>query len=74
VVSSNRWLDTTCAVLCEFDSGAFAQAIIALANDAERRHELSKNAFRLYCEKYNFSVFKELLDTTYSELLAPAIK
>ena len=70
--ANQRLLNEKCAVLCPFEAGAFAAAILKLSADPGRRAALSAQARRLYREQYNFPMFRDRLGKTYAALLAAA--
>jgi glycosyltransferase involved in cell wall biosynthesis len=65
-VANQRLLDQSNAVLCEFNTAAFSEAIIKLVDDVETRKSLGERGYQLYLEKYNFSVFTDQLAKAYN--------
>ncbi len=69
-VESNRLLlDETTAVLAAPEPVAFADAIAALAMDAEKREALGRAGRHLYETRYNFKEYSRRLDNCYSYVL-----
>ena len=67
---ANRFiLDSSCASLCDFSDQGFADAIVELVNDSEKRQRIAARARALYEEKYNFRVFAHLLGDAYETVL-----
>ena len=61
-------LDETTAELTPLTAEGFADGIVRLARDSERRARLAANCRRLIDERYNFNVFRENLKTVYDGL------
>ncbi len=62
-------MDQDCAKLCEFEASAFSDAIVSLAKDDGERARLATQARKKYEDKFNFSVFTELLGRAYTNVL-----
>lgn len=66
--ANKRLLNDDNAMLCDFNAADFAQEILTLANDEEKRNEIRLNAYKLYQTHYNFSTFKSSIDEAYGVL------
>ena len=67
---ANRYiLDSSCASLCDFSDRGFADAILELVHDPEKRLRIAAQARSLYEEKFNFRVFACLLGDAYKLIL-----
>ena len=71
-IANQRLLNQDNAELCEFESDAFAAAILRLAENRERRQALGRNGQSAYRETYNFEVFKSQLKDAYDQVLGPS--
>jgi glycosyltransferase involved in cell wall biosynthesis len=69
-IANQKLLNESNAVLCPFDAGKFADAIVSLADDPGRRKQLGENAYSLYQSTHNFSVFKDQLNAAYQAVLS----
>ena len=68
--AANRFiLDSSCAILSEFSERGFADAILELVNDTDKRQSIAARARSLYEEKFNFTVFSRLLSDAYEAVL-----
>ncbi len=68
-VANQRLLNDQNAVLCAFQSDAFADSILWLAQNPNSRTTMGQNGYEEYKEKYNFSVFRQQLALAYQTLL-----
>ena len=68
-VPANRLLlNESNACLCKPDARSFADGILQLAADEDRRRTLGAVGYALYQKKYNYTVFKQQLFTAYRDL------
>lgn len=66
---ANRFiLDTSCAILSDFSHHDFAEAILDLATNTDKREAIASRGRQLYEEKFNFTVFTRLLGDAYDAM------
>ena len=69
-IANQKLLNETNAALCPFDAGDFADNILSLVDDPNRRKRLGENAYSLYQSTHNYSVFKDQLEDAYQSELS----
>ncbi len=66
---ANRFiLDSSCAILSDFSDKSFAEAILDLVVNTDKREAIASRGRQLHEEKFNFSVFTRLLGDAYDTM------
>jgi len=66
---ANRFiLDSSCAILSDFSDQGFAEAILDLVADSDKREAIALRGRQLHEEKFNFTVFTRLLGDAYDTM------
>lgn len=67
-------LDPSCARLCRFDAGDFADAIGDLIEHPDKRRSLAQEGLDRYRTRYNFNLFRAQLAHVYRGLLGESVR